>query len=168
MRNNQNINTSQKKGFTLIETVVALGILTIALTAAITLIVNVVNMSMLTRDKTEATALMQKGISDAAAACGGCRSSNLLSTPYTLGGTVTVDRYGNEDPGGKPANKFTLSDGGKTLTVLFYSDFDAINEAAGAGQIDKTQFTMVASIVTWSIRGVNHSTRAIQYVRKEQ
>jgi prepilin-type N-terminal cleavage/methylation domain-containing protein len=53
------ISVSIKKGFTLIEVVVALGILTTVLTGTITLVSKVVDLQIAARSRSEATAIAQ-------------------------------------------------------------------------------------------------------------
>lgn len=54
--------TKKNKGFSLIEMVVALGILVMVLSGAVTIIVSVVNLNLLSRNKTEAVAFAQDGV----------------------------------------------------------------------------------------------------------
>jgi type II secretory pathway pseudopilin PulG len=58
---------ANKKGQTLVETVVALGILAIVLTGTISLVVNIVSLVLSSRNKTEAMALAEKGLAEAVA-----------------------------------------------------------------------------------------------------
>jgi prepilin-type N-terminal cleavage/methylation domain-containing protein len=53
-----------KNGFTLIELVVAMGILTMVFAGTVTLIIAVVNLAMSTRTKTEVVALTQKELTN--------------------------------------------------------------------------------------------------------
>lgn len=56
--------SKKKKGFTLIELVVAMGILTMVFAGTVTLIISVVNLAMSTRTKTTVVALAQKGLAE--------------------------------------------------------------------------------------------------------
>jgi prepilin-type N-terminal cleavage/methylation domain-containing protein len=103
-----------EKGFSLIEVVVALSILTMVLSGAITLIVSVVNLNLLSRNKTEAVAYAQEGITIGAAKVStGCflyvgpiikeiRGSKYLRTITYTKGEMSVDTTGdytfNEQP----------------------------------------------------------------------
>ena len=129
-----------KKGFTLIEMVVALGILAMALTASVTMIVGVVNLAMITRDITEASALAQKALSDSvAAACLNCKEIK-WPTP--------------------------TSAPNKAVTVLHPTTFPAVG--TGSDQITDTDYYKITAVVTWTLRTIPYSTSTTQYVRKSK
>jgi prepilin-type N-terminal cleavage/methylation domain-containing protein len=132
------------KGFTLIEVVVALGILTVALVGSITLVISVVNLAMVTRDQTEATALLQQGMSDAQskviACCG--KPDPTFPTPY----------------------KITTSIPPKTLKVTVLSDFQTVEP------FTKERYYKVTAEVTWKFREnpKEFKIEATEYLRKDQ
>jgi len=74
----------KKKGQTLIEVTVALGILAIVFAGTITLIVGVVNLSFSARNRTEAIALAQMKLAETASSIlTGCNKTFPASTPRT-------------------------------------------------------------------------------------
>lgn len=77
-------NKQIKRGQTLIEVVVSLTILIFVFMGTITLIINTVNLTLSSRDKTEAMALAQKSLTEAKVyLSGGCNASN-DSPDFTL------------------------------------------------------------------------------------
>lgn len=134
---------TNKKGLSLIEVVVSLSILAIVFVGTITLIVNVVNLVLITRDKTEATALMQKGL------------------------TKGIDRAKDSCRGSVDYDETLEEINGKyTITVTNSDDFEPINSTAGDGSISKDNFVSVKSKVEWSFKNQDYLIESNQYVSK--
>lgn len=77
-----------KKGFTLVEVVVALGILAIVFTGTVTLVVNVFNLELSSRSLTEAVAIAQGKMAETVASLdGGC----FINTPISMTEPVPID-----------------------------------------------------------------------------
>jgi prepilin-type N-terminal cleavage/methylation domain-containing protein len=153
-----------KKGFTLVEVVVALGILAMALAAAVTLIITALNLALVSRDNTEATALMQKGLALGEVTCNSC--STIAPTGYspTAGTAVTLDSSGNEG-GSDAAIRYDYTDSGKTNHIYFDNAFATIG--TDPYKIDNTNFTKIISVVTWKFRNQDYRITSSQYIRKK-
>lgn len=98
-----------KKAFTLIEVVVALGILAIVFSGTVTLVVNVVNLQLSSRNRNEAVAKAQKVMSESVAliSCGCSTDLSKISEgekdtdtslPYTLNVTENYNYNGSLSP----------------------------------------------------------------------
>lgn len=77
-----------KKGLTLIEVVVALGILTVVFAGVVTLIVQIVSLELSSRDRTQAIALAQGKLAEVTASLSnGCSNVSPVtnSTPINFG-----------------------------------------------------------------------------------
>jgi prepilin-type N-terminal cleavage/methylation domain-containing protein len=139
-----------KKGFTLIEVVVALGILTIVLSATVTLIIQVVNLAMITRDKTEATALVQKGLSEK------------ISDIKKCGGTLTDS---SSVVNGK--NLYVYIDKEKDASGNYTVVDNDVNILGTRGSsITSANFYKIIAVVKWNFRGIEYTSEATQYVGK--
>lgn len=125
------------RGFTLIEVTVALGILAITLAWSAQLVVNVLNLSLLTRDTTEATALAQRGLTEAMAQIKSCS------------GDISV------------ADK---TQGTKTLRVVA-TPYSASNASLFPENLKSAGYTKVTSTVNWSFRGQSRTTSLTQFIR---
>lgn len=141
-----------KKGFTLVEVVVALGILTIVLAATVTLIIGVVNLALVARDKTEATALVQKGLSETISRIQKCDSS-LTTQNYSINGK-SIYIYINKAK--DPSGNYAVAD----------ENFKFDSTGTLGGTINSAGFYKVTAVVTWSFRGKDYSTEATQFVGK--
>lgn len=76
-----------KKGLTLVEVVVALGILAVVFSGTVTLVLNVTKLAMTAREKTLVTALAQRGIANIIkASTSGCNST----IPDTIPDDITT------------------------------------------------------------------------------
>lgn len=93
-----------RKGLTLIEVVVALGILAIVFSSTMSLVVNVVKLSVLSREKTQIVSLAQYGLSRArSSTASNCSkdikslpAENITGTPYSVVITVTDKNYSED------------------------------------------------------------------------
>lgn len=93
-----------KKGFTLVEVIVALGILAVVFVGTVTLIVNVVNLELSSRNLTEAVAIAQGKLAEAIVPInGGCTAStptDVLPTPAGEKYTYEINFEDNYNFGG--------------------------------------------------------------------
>lgn len=129
---------AKSKGFTLIEVTVALGILTIVLAAMVQLIVNTINLAMVTRYKTEATALSQKGLTYGISAIQNCQNNSIV---------------------------ITETHGDKRLVVTYDTTFGKVDGTVDT--LDDDNFIKVISTVSpiGAVRGSPANVINYQYVR---
>jgi len=163
-----------KKGFTLIETVVALGILTTALAGALILIFAAMNLSMNSRNSTTANAYMQKRMADSISVfCVGCGMTPDDATLQRALGTSSdisdLRDDGTRGTGGHVAKQYqpgaTSIDGvSYEGTVYIDRDFTAI-PPTDEHQITKDKFAKIISVVKWTYRGQDYNVKTSEYVR---
>lgn len=143
-----------KKGFTLIEVVVALGILAMALAGAVTLITVALRLSVESRNVTQATALMQKGIADGSVAVESCCTTAPTLTPPGKTSDYAVATGGFQ---------YTPTVGNTKYTLFVSFDQNFADQTSGTEKISKDKFTKVTSKVTWDTNTTGVSTT--QYLR---
>jgi prepilin-type N-terminal cleavage/methylation domain-containing protein len=134
-----------KKGFSLIEVIVALGIVTMVFAGTITLIVQVVNLQLQARNRTEAVAIAQRQMANAMVNIGGgCAYTEYVRENQSVPGTIyRYDIFAN-----------------KNGEVFSYS-------GSGGNTIDESNFMQIRVVVRWTSRGINQQHTSLQLVRKE-
>lgn len=137
------------KGQSLVEVIVALGIIVIVFTGTITLVVNVMNLNLNSRDVTQATALTEKKMGEAVS---GIRSD------------CTVDIAGLSVSG----NNVPVTLGGKSFTPVVTFQSVGRNQVSNTFVLDPTGlFIRITSTVTWRDRGgVDRSFSVERILRK--
>jgi len=154
--------------------VVALGVLTIALAGAITLIIQVVNMAVNATNTTTANALLQQQTSHAISTiCGSCMGAN-TNVSLALGGTeATVELNTETDEeevgGGQSGRKFTMNAYSDTYTITTYiidSGFSLTSEENTSIVIDSTKFYKIICKVEWEYKKVPYKIKQIEYARR--
>lgn len=135
-----------KKGQSLVEVVVALGVIAIVFSGTVNLIVRVVGLNLDARDVTQATALAQKALTEAV--------SNTASN--CTAGVTTV-----------PATNVNL--GGKNFTYQVASSAYDISTAGVVTSNASGAFLKVTATVSWNDReGDPRSNVVEQYIRRNQ
>ncbi len=156
---------NNKKGFTLIETVVALGILAISLTMAMALVVNVVFLALNARNTTAANALMQTRLNAAVSTlCTECGTN--------LNGLLALDDDGIrtiKTINGESSNAYEST---KTIDGITYTGTIAVPvhpipvySTTGGKIISGANFRKVTSLIEWSYKGRTYKEQTIQYVK---
>lgn len=137
------------RGQSLVEVIVALGIIVIVFTGTITLVVNVMNLNLTSRDVTQATALAEKKMGEAVS---GIRSDCAID----IGGLSVT---GNNVP-------VTL--GGKSFTPVVTFSSVSRNQVSNTFVADSNGlFIRITSTVTWKDRGgVDRSFSVERILRK--
>lgn len=129
-----------KKGQSLVEVIVALGIITLVFAGAITLIVNAVNLEISARNRTEATALAQRELALALQAVGeGCEKGTYEKTLTESweGATynIKVNTIGIDENDLKTEKDFTSSDFAKITVTVSWKDKNLPEETYQLSQI---------------------------------
>lgn len=130
--------SNKLRGFTLIELVIAMGILILVFTGTVTLIVMVVNLAMSTRIQTEAVALTQRGL------------------------TETITKYRANPNDYDPANLCPTSvnlGNQNNISISCTINNPDVVQAQGDG-FDEDNFVNIVIISTWTPKG---STGPISY-----
>ncbi len=136
---------SKIKGMSLIEVVVSLSLLAITFAGTITLIVAVTNLAMISREKTEATGILQKGLSK-----GVDRAKNACIGASSYNDSLT-EKYNSD--------KYTLE-------VTNSDSFTELSSSNTSDKINGTNFVLVKSEVKWNYKGQDYQISANQYVSK--
>lgn len=140
---------NKKKGQTLVEVIVALGILTMIVTAVITMIVAAMNLLANSRIKTEAVAFAQKRIADAIAA-------------YDFGNPCIIN------PVSIPTDTMTDSNGTVITVTMNTSNLTAGEKTSFGGPGPADKFIKMIATATWDYRGVASDPIVIvEYVRSD-
>lgn len=135
-----------KKGQSLVEVVVALGILAFVFAGTITLIVQIVSLQLATRNRTEAVALAQKTMAETV--------STLTDGCGNISSTNTTGSSGNFTYSVQVSNADAYPDGGSSTSSR---DVD----------LDGNQFYQVLVSVTWDDRDyVGNNYELKQIVKK--
>jgi prepilin-type N-terminal cleavage/methylation domain-containing protein len=123
-----------KKGFTLIEVVVSLGILAMVFAGTVTLVVSVFNLELSSRSLTEAVAIAQGKMAETVAGLdGGCTMNNLVSV--------------NDQPVGE---KYTYS----VLEESFDYGFN----------LSSTNFIKIKVVVEWEYKGLGGRSYELEQI----
>lgn len=150
-----------KKGQTLIEVVVALGILALVFTGTITLIVQVVNLELSAKNRTEAVTLAQRKLTEARIGIeNGCSQTSYLEVGTENGSIVTLNFAVIAD------DNF---DAGFPIGVVDASATSFDYGGPPGLELDGNNFIRIISVVQWSDRGLPDETYTIeQIVRRNQ
>lgn len=114
---------NKKRGFGLVEVMVALSILAMVFSAVVTLIVNVVNLNLVSRQRTEAIAFAQDGL-----ALGVAEISN--GCPSKLPTNINID----------PWNKIYPDENGKYYRTISFTKGNLVNDSTD-GSIKFEEYT---------------------------
>jgi prepilin-type N-terminal cleavage/methylation domain-containing protein len=150
---------TNKKGFTLLEVVVALGILAIALAGAVTLVTTALHLMTTARDTTQANVLVQKGLSDGiASVCTTCNATTI--NPGSGYSPKTVADNGVTRDG------FWLHDTSthKTVVIKFNDSFTAPLTDTLINSVSPGNYTKITSTVYRDGDQNNAYASATQYV----
>ncbi len=129
-----------KKGQSLVEVVVALSILAIVFAATVTLIVQVVNLELSARNRTEAVAIAQRYLS---------RNIKALSCNCVLDSSLLVQ---DEE----------VDDGYDITSTAIYLADDIITEVESSA----AKFVKVSIAVTWSDKGLPNETYELSQIMR--
>jgi Tfp pilus assembly protein PilX len=148
IRTGIHIWNKRKKGQTLIEVMLSLTIITLVFVSAITLVINVFNLTLSARSKTKATALAQSGLAVATTKIqGSCSLGN-----YPLDAAISL-------PEVSVPTGFTLEVRPKDLITG--------SEIYTGDQITTTNFMKLTATVSWSDKGLGAQTyRVSEIIRK--
>jgi type II secretory pathway pseudopilin PulG len=158
----------KSKGFTLLETVVALGLLALALTLSVTLVVSGTNLSMNSRDTTQANNFIQKGLSDAQSAIrNNCPACIKLDTGYYTVFPTTFNETGDNTY--KHQND-TINNTTYNLQVEIdgsaWPNVDDTPDSTSVQSVTSSDFFKVTVTVTWNNRNGTQTDSAVQYIRR--
>jgi type II secretory pathway pseudopilin PulG len=141
----------QKKGFTIVETIVALSILIIVFSAAVTLVITAVNLVVSTRNKTEAVTLAQEGLADIVQhAIGRCAVSDAVPLPC---------------PSDYPSCTRPVLQGGVNFEITVNLSKATNTITAPEGFVDIDKFQRATATVTWNERGAGNSYQLTQLIK---